>query len=178
MDLVHASYAKRRQWHQPSPTRHPFHPRVPWYNGGWVCVYARATPPKPVKIRHRRPRLSSIQNKTRNRILEPKHGCRNPNHMGGARGGAPPHHCGSQASGPSALFDRPNKGNRVQFPHKHCTRACLRLHGWHNTSLEILTITTSLTSSTSVALPALGGSPLVPPYAVQFAITQPGLSGP
>ncbi len=85
-----------------------------------------------------------------------------PKHTEGARDGVPPPHCGSQASGPSALFDHPKRGSPVQFPCACCVRAGLRLYGLPYT-YEILTLHTiiipiKLTSSTSVALPAPGGS--------------------
>ncbi len=137
----------------------PFHPRVPWYNGGWVYMCACATSPKLPKIHIRTP---EIHIKIQDRILEPKHGCHCRGHMGGARGVVPPHRCGSQASGPSALFDRPKRGSPVQSPCVRCTCAGLRLYGLPYT-YEILTLHTTvmpveLTSGTSVALPALGGS--------------------
>ncbi len=123
--------AKWTLWHHLCSTRLPSTSWGPCTNGGWVCVRARATPPKPVKTRHRRPRLTSIQTKTRNRILEPKHGFHTTEHMGGAHGGVPPHRCGSQASGPNALFDRPKRGSPVQSPCARCVCAGLPLYGRH-----------------------------------------------
>ncbi len=80
------------------------------------------------KMRHRNPRLASENTDSRNITRtnpEPKTKHLH-NHTEGARDGAPPPHCGSRASGPSAFFDHPKRGSPVQSPCVHCIRAGLR----------------------------------------------------